>query len=106
MTAQRLPLAKQLKYRPYDLSRLPRMNAPDHSQTGFAGVTYDKVVRQARELVPALRARAAQAEQLVQRAAAKHLCPVHVERHAQPRATEGWALDRGGYRAHAAHHAH
>lgn len=54
----------------------------------------------------ALQLSAAQAEQLVQRAAAKRLCPVHVERHAQPRATEGWALDRGGYRAHAAHHAH
>jgi hypothetical protein len=48
----------------------------------------------------ALQLSAAQAEQLVQRAAAKQLCPVHVQRHAQPRATEGWALDRGGYRAH------
>jgi hypothetical protein len=45
---------------------------------------------------------AAQAEALVQRAAAKRLSPVHVERHPGLRATEGWALERGGYRAAAA----
>ncbi|QPF71542.1 hypothetical protein G8A07_00470 [Roseateles sp. DAIF2] len=47
----------------------------------------------------ALQLNAAQAEALVQRAAAKRLCPVHVQRHPEPRATEGWALERGGYRA-------
>lgn len=52
----------------------------------------------------ALQLTAAQAESLVQRAAAKRLCPVHVQRHPEPRATEGWALERGGYRAPAASH--
>jgi hypothetical protein len=51
----------------------------------------------------ALQLTAEQAEALVQRAAAKRLCPVHVQRHAAPRATEGWALEQGGYRAAAAH---
>lgn len=50
----------------------------------------------------ALQLSAAQAEALVQRAAAKRLCPVHVQRHAETRATEGWALEQGGFRA-AAH---
>lgn len=36
-----------------------------------------------------------QAEALVERAAAKKLCPVHVQRHAD--ATDGWALASGGY---------
>jgi hypothetical protein len=47
----------------------------------------------------ALQLSAAQAESLVQRAAAKRLATVHVQRHAAPRATEGWALERRGYRA-------
>lgn len=47
----------------------------------------------------ALQLNAAQAEALVQRAAAKRLSTVHVQRHSQPGATEGWALDRGGYSA-------
>ncbi|MEO3715410.1 hypothetical protein [Roseateles flavus] len=40
----------------------------------------------------ALRLTAAQAEQLVQRAAAKRLCPVYVQQHEVPAATEGWGL--------------
>ena len=40
----------------------------------------------------ALRLSAVQAEQLVQRAAAKRLCPVHVQQHEAPAATEGWGL--------------
>lgn len=36
-----------------------------------------------------------QAENLVERAAAKKLCPVHVQRHDD--ATDGWALATGGY---------
>ncbi len=40
----------------------------------------------------ALRLSACQAEQLVQRAAAKRLCPVHVQQHDAPAATEGWGL--------------
>ena len=40
----------------------------------------------------ALRLSASQAEQLVQRAAAKRLCPVHVQQHDAPAATEGWGL--------------
>lgn len=40
----------------------------------------------------ALRLSAVQAEQLVQRAAAKRLCPVHVQQHEVPAATEGWGL--------------
>ena len=64
--------SKQLKY---TLSLLPLppplplpyplpMNAPNHSPTvpGFASVAYEDAVRHARELVPALRSRAAQAE--------------------------------------------
>ncbi|MDT9001595.1 hypothetical protein RQP53_20125 [Paucibacter sp. APW11] len=47
----------------------------------------------------ALQLTAAQAEALVQRAAAKRLSPVHVQQHGQQLATEGWALERGGYRA-------
>lgn len=47
----------------------------------------------------ALQLDAAQAERLVQRAAAKRLSTVHVQRHARLTATEGWALERGGYRA-------
>lgn len=46
----------------------------------------------------ALQLTAAQAEALVQKAAAKRLCPMHVQRHPDPRATEGWAIERGGYR--------
>lgn len=38
-----------------------------------------------------------QAEALVERAAAKKLCPVHVQRHDD--ATDGWALDTAGYAA-------
>ena len=38
------------------------MNAPDNTTRNFAGVTHDEVLNQVRELVPALRARAAQAE--------------------------------------------
>jgi hypothetical protein len=41
----------------------------------------------------ALRLTAEQAEQLVQRAAAKRLCPVHVQQHETPAATEGWGLE-------------
>ena len=51
----------------------------------------------------ALQLTAAQAEALVQRAAAKQLSPVHVQRHPQHKATEGWALERGGYRQAARH---
>lgn len=42
---------------------------------------------------------AEQAENLVQRAAAKRLSPVHVQKHGSEMATEGWALSRRGYRA-------
>lgn len=45
----------------------------------------------------ALNLGATQAEALVHKAAAKKLSPVHVERHAHP--TEGWALERQGFRA-------
>jgi len=38
------------------------MNAPDHIAPSFVGVTYEDTIRQARELVPALRSRAARAE--------------------------------------------
>ncbi len=38
------------------------MNAPDNTARSFAGVTHDEVLSQVRELVPALRSRAAQAE--------------------------------------------
>ena len=38
------------------------MNAPDHITPSFVGVAYEDAIRQARELVPALRSRAAQAE--------------------------------------------
>jgi 3-hydroxy-9,10-secoandrosta-1,3,5(10)-triene-9,17-dione monooxygenase len=38
------------------------MNAPDNRSPNFAGVTHDEVLRQVRDLVPALRSRAAQAE--------------------------------------------
>jgi hypothetical protein len=45
----------------------------------------------------ALQLTAEQAEALVERAAAKKLCPVHVQRHDD--ATDGWALASGGYAA-------
>lgn len=45
----------------------------------------------------ALQLSAEQAENLVERAAAKKLCPVHVQRHDD--ATDGWALASGGYAA-------
>ena len=38
------------------------MNTPRHEGPGFAGVSYDEAVERARELVPALRERAARAE--------------------------------------------
>lgn len=38
-----------------------------------------------------------QAEALVERAAAKKLCPVHIQRHDD--ATDGWALATQGYAA-------
>ena len=38
------------------------MNAPNQTTPSFAGVTHDEIVNQARDLVPALRSRAAQAE--------------------------------------------
>ncbi|MET0518683.1 MAG: hypothetical protein ABW005_07595 [Burkholderiaceae bacterium] len=47
----------------------------------------------------ALQLKPAQAESLVQRAAAKGLSTVHVQQHAQAGATEGWALERRGYAA-------
>jgi hypothetical protein len=47
----------------------------------------------------ALQLTAAQAESLVQRAAAKGLATVHVQQHATAGATEGWALERRGYAA-------
>lgn len=47
----------------------------------------------------ALQLSAAQAETLVQRAAAKRLSTVLVQRHPTLRATEGWALERQGFRA-------
>lgn len=50
----------------------------------------------------ALQLTPAQAEALVQKAAAKRLSTVHVQRHPAPRATEGWALERQGFRAAAA----
>lgn len=43
----------------------------------------------------ALQLRPEQAEALVERAAAKKLSPVHVQRHED--ATDGWALENGGY---------
>ena len=45
----------------------------------------------------ALQLTAEQAENLVERAAAKKLCPVHIQRHDD--ATDGWALATGGYAA-------
>ncbi|KQY85610.1 hypothetical protein [Pelomonas sp. Root1444] len=45
----------------------------------------------------ALQLTPAQAENLVERAAAKKLSPVHVQRHDD--ATDGWALNTGGYAA-------
>lgn len=46
----------------------------------------------------ALQLNAAQAEALVQRAAAKRLSAVHVQSHPAANATEGWAIDQRGYR--------
>jgi hypothetical protein len=45
----------------------------------------------------ALQLTAQQAENLVQRAAAKQLSTMHVQQHSEPAATEGWALERGGF---------
>lgn len=45
----------------------------------------------------ALQLTAAQTEALVQRAAAKRLATMHVQQHALPSATEGWALERRGF---------
>lgn len=45
----------------------------------------------------ALQLTAEQAENLVERAAARKLCPVHIQRHDD--ATDGWALASGGYEA-------
>ncbi|MCV2352751.1 hypothetical protein LNV09_01100 [Paucibacter sp. B2R-40] len=46
----------------------------------------------------ALHLNAAQAEALLQRAAAKHLVnAVHVQHMSQPNAIDGWALERGGF---------
>ena len=45
----------------------------------------------------ALQLTAEQAENLVERAAAKKLCPVHIQRHDD--ATDGWALATSGYAA-------
>lgn len=47
----------------------------------------------------ALQLTPAQAESLVQRAAAKGLSTLHVQQHSQACATEGWALECKGYRA-------
>ncbi len=51
----------------------------------------------------ALQLSAEQAKALVSHAAALQLTPVHVQQHEAPQATEGWALERGGY-THAAWH--
>ncbi len=51
----------------------------------------------------ALQLDAEQAKALVAHAAACQLAPVHVQQHETPLATEGWALERGGY-ANAAWH--
>jgi hypothetical protein len=50
----------------------------------------------------ALQLSPAQAEALVQRAAAKRLATVHVQQHATPSATEGWALEHKGFNGAAA----
>lgn len=47
----------------------------------------------------ALQLSSSQAEALVQKLAAKRLSAVRVQQHAAQRATEGWALERRGYRA-------
>ncbi|PTT90284.1 hypothetical protein DBR42_06215, partial [Pelomonas sp. HMWF004] len=52
---------------------------------------------QKRWLRLALQLTAEQAENLVERAAAKKLCPVHIQRHDD--ATDGWALTTLGYAA-------
>lgn len=54
-------------------------------------LVHKRWVRFATQLTPE------QAENLVERAAAKKLCPVHVQRHDD--ATDGWALATGGYAA-------
>ena len=54
-------------------------------------LVHKRWVRFAMQLTPE------QAENLVERAAAKKLCPVHVQRHDD--ATDGWALATGGYAA-------
>jgi hypothetical protein len=46
---------------------------------------------------------AATAERLVQRATQMQLSPTHVQQHDAPTATEGWALERGGYACAAVH---
>jgi len=46
---------------------------------------------------------AAAAERLVERATQLQLSPTHVQQHDAPRATEGWALERGGYACAAVH---
>ncbi len=55
----------------------------------------------------ALHINAAQAEALVQRVAAKRLVnAVHVQQMSQPNATDGWALERGGYTDHGSARTH
>jgi len=50
----------------------------------------------------ALQLSSTQAESLVHKLAAKRLSPVRVQQHVPQRATEGWALERRGYRSPAA----
>ena len=71
------------------------MNAPTPTTPSFAGIAYDDAVRQARELVPVLRHRAAQAEtaRMMLPETAKDLHRIGALRALQPKRWGGMELD-------------
>ena len=105
-----LPEASQGNFNRFVLALAPRVlevgnNADAHTLRCALEDAWNLELVQKRWTRFALLINAQTAERLVERAAQLHLAPMmHVQQHETQNATEGWALERGGYAGAAALH--
>jgi len=102
-----LPLAAQADFNRFVLALAPRVLAVGKEADAFTlrcalEDAWGHELIHKRWLRFALQLDAQAAERLVQRAAQLQLAPMHVHQHEAGTATEGWALERGGYAGAAA----
>ena len=103
-----MPMAAQAEFNRFVLALAPRVLAVGKEADALSlrwalEDAWTQELVQKRWTRFALTLDAASAERLVERATQLQLSPTHVQQHDAPRATEGWALERGGYACAAVH---